>query len=137
MVAVPWTGTPAITPLHTTNVESHWPPQTAPAVETVATFVLLYVKVVFAATGVPAEFSVRNKGWATSPALSESVDGVTVIWVTVLFTFDELPPQPATTADSNRANPVLKTKRRMRPPRPDPAPGGRMRNKFKRVEIRV
>src|ERR1041385_7394585 len=93
MVAVPWTGTPPIPPVQTIKLASHWPPQTAPAVETVATLVLLELKVVFAAIGVPAEFSGRKVAWATSPELIDNVDGEAEIWVTTLVVFDELPPQ--------------------------------------------
>jgi hypothetical protein len=85
MVAFPVIGLPRESfPLQTTNNESHTPPQTEPLGATVAILVLEELKVKVAVTAPFEEFSAETEMLVTSPAIMESVAGVTVTWATLL-----------------------------------------------------
>jgi hypothetical protein len=74
-VAVPAIALPcASLPLHTTKVESQTPPQTSPLGETVATEVLVELKVKVVVTGEPPEFVAAKVSWTTCPATNEGDD---------------------------------------------------------------
>src|SRR5215472_10281466 len=112
MVAEPTIGLPcASLPLHTTNVESHTPPQTSPLGETVATEVFVELNVKVVVTVEPAEFVAAKVSWTTCPATSEGDDTVRVTWNTpVGLGFGaELCPQPPNKAAVTIRNPVLTT----------------------------
>lgn len=114
-VAVPVRGTPAaLFPLQVTNVESHTPPQTRPAGETVTRLGSVELKVKVVATAPAAELSAETESCETCPATIEMVAGAKLTTATV-FLFDELPPQPAMSMAASTASRVPPTDHRILP----------------------
>jgi hypothetical protein len=96
MVVDPTMGLPdASLPLQTTKIESHTPPHTWPAGETVAILVFDELNVKTVLILVLAEFTAPGVIVTTSPAFIERLEGVTLTTATTLAVDDEPPPQPA------------------------------------------
>jgi hypothetical protein len=72
---------------------SHCPAQISPPVETVATLLLLLLKVMSAATVVPDAFSAVTERVPTVPWFNENVVGDRISWVAVVLAV--LPPPHA------------------------------------------
>jgi len=77
------------------KLASHTPPHIKPPLETVAMLVLLLVKVMSAATMVPAEFSAVAASVATSPSFNEKLVGERTMVATAVLAVVPPPPQPA------------------------------------------
>jgi hypothetical protein len=76
------------------KLASQIPPQTRPPAETVAILPLLLLKLMSAATAVPAEFSAIADSVTIPPWFKEIVEGVTMTWVATLLALVPLPPHP-------------------------------------------
>ena len=93
MVTCPTPAVPLVA-VQLMKAESHCPAQIRPPVDTVATLLLLLVKVISAGTMVPAEFSATTDRVPTAPWFKEKLVGDTISWEAVVLAL--LPPPHAT-----------------------------------------